>query len=243
MWMIELAINTMIADNKIGSQSAASETMRTSSLLQLSIKCRQTAFGPRGYSSPLPWSSLLECGVKRSDVLRSVNGTASKCKTFLATATEECCPAIGTLAGHFTRRLSPSPMPGKRIQQQRAYLPLKRSRPRPQFYRGTTSLTSLKRTLPSANEVFRGSVGGRGGELRRRTPYSYRLPCGDFPAASVGEQLAHQLGVQAVSGLARFDPSEQGQTNQRQVADQVERLVPHEFIVVARWPVEDAVFC
>jgi len=69
------------------------------------------------------------------DVLRSVNGTASKCKTFLATATEECCPARGTLAGHFTRRLSPSPMPGKRIQPQRAYLPLKRSSPRPQFYR------------------------------------------------------------------------------------------------------------
>src|SRR5215469_7559735 len=69
-----------------------------------------------------------------SDVLRSVNGTASKCP-FLATATEECCPARGTLAGHFTRRLSPSPMPGKRIQQQRAYLPLKRSSPRPQFYR------------------------------------------------------------------------------------------------------------
>src|SRR5215831_2313104 len=133
MWMIELAINTMIADNKIGSQSAASETMRTSSLLQLWIKCRQTAFGPRGYSSPPTWSSPFECGVKRSDVLRSVNGTASKCKTFLATATEECCPAIGTLAGHFTRRLSPSPMPGKRIQQQRAYLPLKRSSPRPQY--------------------------------------------------------------------------------------------------------------
>src|SRR6516164_6316682 len=71
----------------------------------------------------------------KSDVLRSVNGTASKCKTFVATATEECCPAIGTLAGHFTRRLSPSPMPRKRIQQQRAYLPLKRSSPRPQFYR------------------------------------------------------------------------------------------------------------
>ena len=69
------------------------------------------------------------------DVLRSVNGTASKWKTFLATATEECCPARGTLAGHFTRRLSPSPMPGKRIQPQRAYLPLKRSSPRPQFYR------------------------------------------------------------------------------------------------------------
>src|SRR5215469_8603571 len=72
---------------------------------------------------------------RRSDKLRSVNGTASKCKTFLATATEECCPARGTLAGHFTRRLSPSPMPGKRIQQRRAYLPLKRSSPRPQFYR------------------------------------------------------------------------------------------------------------
>src|SRR6516225_5294363 len=57
-------------------------------------------------------------------------------KTFLATATKECCPARGTLAGHFTRRLSPSPMPGKRIQPQRAYLPLKRSSPRPQFYRG-----------------------------------------------------------------------------------------------------------
>src|SRR5499427_2456173 len=56
------------------------------------------------------------------DVLRSVNGTASKCKTFLATATEECCPAIGTLAGHFTRRLSPSPMPGKRIQQLTCHL-------------------------------------------------------------------------------------------------------------------------
>ena len=37
-------------------------------------------------------------------------------KPFLATATEECCPARDTLAGHFTRRLSPSPMPGKRIQ-------------------------------------------------------------------------------------------------------------------------------
>src|SRR5262252_11149765 len=73
--------------------------------------------------------------VSDGDVLRSVNGTASKCKTFLATATKECCPARGTLAGHFTRRLSPSPMPGKRIQQQRAYLPLKRSSPRPQFYR------------------------------------------------------------------------------------------------------------
>src|SRR6516164_6440513 len=71
--------------------------------------------------------------VYQRDVLRSVNGTASKCKTFLATATEECCPAIGTLAGPFTRRLSPSPMPGKRIQQQRAYLPLKRSSPLPQF--------------------------------------------------------------------------------------------------------------
>src|SRR5215469_14291108 len=66
-------------------------------------------------------------GSQVTDVLRSVNGTASKCKTFLATATEECCPAKGTLAGHFTRRLSPSPMPGKRMQQQRAYLPLKRS--------------------------------------------------------------------------------------------------------------------
>src|SRR6516164_6717481 len=70
-----------------------------------------------------------------SDVLRSVNGTASKCKTFLATATEERSPARGTLAGLFTRRLGPSPMPGRRIQQRRAYLPLKRSSPRPQFYR------------------------------------------------------------------------------------------------------------
>jgi len=50
-----------------------------------------------------------------SDLLRSVNGTASKCKTFLATATEECCPAIGTLAGHFTRRLSPSPQFYRRL--------------------------------------------------------------------------------------------------------------------------------
>jgi antitoxin VapB len=39
---------------------------------------------------------------KQCDVLRSVNGTASKCKTFLATAAEECCPARGTLAGHLT---------------------------------------------------------------------------------------------------------------------------------------------
>src|SRR6516165_6621948 len=89
--------------------------------------CRVSKRPPKGGSE----------GVTRSvgDVLRSVNGTASKCKTFLATATKECCPARGTLAGHFTRRLSPSPMPGKRIQQQRAYLPLKRSSPRPQFYR------------------------------------------------------------------------------------------------------------
>src|SRR6516164_5665825 len=64
MWMIELAINTMMADNTIGSQSAASETMRTSSVMQLWIRYRQTAFGPRGYSSLLPWSSPLECGVK-----------------------------------------------------------------------------------------------------------------------------------------------------------------------------------
>src|SRR6516162_6624192 len=84
-----------------------------------------------------------------SDVLRSLNGTASKCKTFLATATEECCPARGTLAGHFTRRLSPSPMPGKRIQQQRAYLPLKRSSPRPQFYRPAVPLKSLSSVEPA----------------------------------------------------------------------------------------------
>jgi len=62
---------------------------------------------------------------------------------FSRTATEECCPARGTLAGHFTRRLSPSPMPGKRIQQPRAYLTLKRSSPRPQFYR--SSLGEMQR--------------------------------------------------------------------------------------------------
>src|SRR5215469_10922067 len=93
-----------------------------------------------------------------SDLLRSVNGTASKCKTFLATATEECCPARGTLAGHFTRRLSPSPMPGKRIQQQRAYLPLKRSSPRPQFYRSTRT----EATCPTiSSRVQRTSSRGR----------------------------------------------------------------------------------
>src|SRR5215469_6323834 len=92
-----------------------------------------------------------------SDVLRSVNGTASKCKTILATATEECCPARGTLAGHFTRRLSPSPMPGKRIQQRRAYLPLKRSRPRPQIYRHTTKMPDARRLateFSGGNYVF-----------------------------------------------------------------------------------------
>src|SRR5215469_8782851 len=72
---------------------------------------------------------------QRSDVLRSVNGTASKCKTFLATATEECCPARGTLAGHFTRSSVRALCQGREYKQQRAYLPLKRSSPRPQFYR------------------------------------------------------------------------------------------------------------
>src|SRR5215472_9000560 len=74
--------------------------------------------------------------VYQRDVLRSVNGTASKCKTFLATATEECCPAIGTLAGHFTRSSVRALCQGREYKQQRAYLPLKRSSPRPQFYRG-----------------------------------------------------------------------------------------------------------
>jgi len=45
----------------------------------------------------------------REDVLRSVNGTASKCKTFLATATEECCPAIGTLAGRLYAKAQSEP--------------------------------------------------------------------------------------------------------------------------------------
>src|SRR5215469_881328 len=92
-----------------------------------------------------------------SDVLRSVNGTASKCP-FLATATEECCPARGTLAGHFTRRLSPSPMPGKRIQQQLAYLPLKRSSPCPQFYR--SDLPMAVRLGPLACPPCSGSLAG-----------------------------------------------------------------------------------
>ena len=104
------------------------------------------------------------CGCEqrcKSDVLRSVNGTASKCKTFLATTTEECCPARGTLAGHFTRRLSPSPMPGQRIQQQRAYLPLKRSSPRPQFYRQRSWLCCPRRTYPWTSQ--------EGGDARRPT--------------------------------------------------------------------------
>src|SRR6516164_5466852 len=108
------------------------------------VAMRSTSAAPaasRSSISSLNGTSLSSqpSGQPRSGDLRLERGkkTASKCKTFLATATEECCPARGTLAGHFTRRLSPSPMPGRRIQQQRAYLPLKRSSPRPQFYRRT----------------------------------------------------------------------------------------------------------
>src|SRR5215469_18712496 len=46
MWMIELAINTMIADNKIGSQSAASETMRTSSTIATLDKAQANRVWP-----------------------------------------------------------------------------------------------------------------------------------------------------------------------------------------------------
>src|SRR5215468_494191 len=97
---------------------------------------------------------LLALAQKAGDVLRSVNGTASKCKTFLATATEECCPARGTLAGHFTRRLSPSPMPGKRIQQQWAYLPLKEA------VRARNSIESAQTSSGELGGKFRPIPGG-----------------------------------------------------------------------------------
>src|SRR5215471_13810506 len=97
-----------------------------------------------------------------SDVLRSVNGTASKCP-FLATATEKCCPARGTLAGHFTRRLSPSPMPGRRIQERRAYLPLKKKQSAP-------AILSLE-----------GGEAGEGFPCRASSTLSRRWPQKSFP--------------------------------------------------------------
>src|SRR6516165_9043980 len=61
--MIELAINTKTADSTMGSQSAASETMRTSLLFELWRKGGQTGFGSRGYSTPVFRSSFLEGGI------------------------------------------------------------------------------------------------------------------------------------------------------------------------------------
>src|SRR6516162_5986031 len=95
--------------------------------------------GPRHHSAPR--QDRVRSGLRLRSfssngwIFKKAQVAEAERRPFLATATEECCPARGTLAGHFTRRLSPSPMPGKRIQQQRAYLPLKRSSPRPQFYR------------------------------------------------------------------------------------------------------------
>src|SRR6516165_10234411 len=69
-------------------------------------------------------------------------------------------PARGTLAGHFTRRLSPSPMPGKRLQQQRAYLPLKRSSPRPQFYRVAFSIAELDSGIVDSDVMVADTLDG-----------------------------------------------------------------------------------
>src|SRR5215469_16460643 len=75
--MIELAINTKTADSTMGSQSAASETMRTSLLFELWMKGGQTGFGSRGYSTPVFRSSFLKGGISAAASAPTCHSDAS----------------------------------------------------------------------------------------------------------------------------------------------------------------------
>jgi hypothetical protein len=65
---------------------------------------------------------------------------------------------------------------------------------------------------------------------------------GDFPGGWVGEKAADKLGVEGMAGFAGFDAAEEGESDEGQVADEVESLVAAEFVGVAEGAVHDAVF-
>jgi hypothetical protein len=64
---------------------------------------------------------------------------------------------------------------------------------------------------------------------------------GDFPGGGVGEKAADELGVEGVAGFAGFDAAEERESNEGEVADQVEGLVAAKFIGIAEGAVHYAV--
>src|SRR2546422_401457 len=61
------------------------------------------------------------------------------------------------------------------------------------------------------------------------------------PKRGVGEESADKLGVQGVAGFVGLDVGQERQASQRQVANEVQGLVPAKFIGKAQGPVHDAI--
>ena len=54
------------------------------------------------------------------------------------------------------------------------------------------------------------SMGGGGGSV---------FVGGDFPGGGVGEEAAHELGVERVSGFSGFDAAKEGEADKGEVTD------------------------
>jgi hypothetical protein len=64
---------------------------------------------------------------------------------------------------------------------------------------------------------------------------------GDFPGGRVGEKAADKLGVERMAGFAGFNAAKKRETDQGEVADEVEGLMTAEFVGIAKRAVHDAV--
>src|SRR6266404_8452637 len=81
-----------------------------------------------------------------------------------------------------------------------------------------------------------GSRGNRADLAMFRGGFVIRLG----PQGGIGQQARDELRVQRVSRLVGFDARQQRVSDQRQVSDQVEGLVPPEFVREAQRTVHDA---
>src|SRR5260370_4429961 len=82
------------------------------------------------------------------------------------------------------------------------------------------------------------SIGGCG---RQSSLRNFRLPGqrflgGDSPECGISKQAADELSVKGMARLVRLDASEQREARQRQIANQVERLVSAPPIPKTRQP-------
>src|SRR6267378_1359720 len=84
--------------------------------------------------------------------------------------------------------------------------------------------------------VSGGSRGNRADLAMFRGGFVIRLG----PQGGIGQQARDELRVQRVSRLVGFDARQQWVSHQRQVSDQVESLVPPEFVRETQRPIHDA---